>query len=128
VRRFHDVLESVDNDGYRGDVNDPAPPPAAEAPPLSPRWSADHKSWWDGARWFRLSDDGHFWWDGTSWIPRQQVTTAPPATKEGWNVPVVITIGVILVVIVVGYVAWHLYEYRNCIFTPSLMDWPSSCL
>lgn len=39
-----------------------------------------------------------------------------------------IAFGVILVVIVIGYIAWHLYVYRNCIFSPSLMDWPSGCV
>jgi hypothetical protein len=47
---------------------------------------------------------------------------------RGWNIPAVITIGVILVVVAIGYIAWHLYLYRNCFFSPSLMDWPSSCL
>jgi len=103
----------------------PPPPPPSELPPPSPRWSPDGKSWWDGNRWWRLSDDGHFWWDGTSWIPRQQMK---PATNEGWDVPVLITIGVILAVIAIGYIAWHAYLYRGCVFPPSLLDWPSSCL
>lgn len=35
-------------------VTDPPPPPA-DPTPLSPRWSAHLKSWWDGTGWFRLS-------------------------------------------------------------------------
>jgi hypothetical protein len=100
------------------------PPPTSEAPPPSPRWSADHKSWWDGTRWFRLSDDGQFWWDGTSWIPRQAIKPAE-ADKEGWNVKPLIVIAVLAVV---GYIAWHVYVYHNCAFPPSMFAWPSACL
>jgi hypothetical protein len=51
-----------------------------------------------------------------------------PATGEGWNVPPLITIGVIVAIIAIGYIVWHTILYRNCLFPPSLMDWPSSCL
>jgi hypothetical protein len=108
-------------------------------PPPPPHWSPDYHYWWTGTEWVmpRRSEDGRYFWDGSQWLPDPRAALAQP---EGWRGTVrpgpherfnlasgLYALG-ILVAVVVGYVVWHYFVYRNCIFPPSLFDWPSACI
>ncbi len=35
---------------------------------------------------------------------------------------------IVAAIVIGGYLAWHTYVYRNCLFPPNIFDWPGSCL
>jgi hypothetical protein len=51
-----------------------------------------------------------------------------PADGTGWHASGLIAVAVMVVLVAIVYIVWHYYMYRNCIFAPDLLQWPSSCL
>jgi hypothetical protein len=52
---------------------------------------------------------------------------APPWSAHDKAIAKAIWIGFV-VILVVGYLAFHSMKYTNCYFQPGILEWPSVCL